>query len=214
MKFTDIAKVAKRDKVCYIMTDLDGGQWVNTMAAVYRLEGLPQMNSDDFLNLLGVPENKKNKWEIGDMMDEAGLTKTDRPGEIELTADPAGISVFYNSMCMTPFYTPDGVLWMDEDLLEPVRKMDSQYLRFFLRGEKGRRMVAVKDGLILVAVISPVKMSDDFMDKVNIMWRKCRQERGWEGVYDDEISADDLYHGEGTESSEAEPADAGHGGED
>ena len=214
MKFTDIAKVAKRDKVCYIMTDLDGGQWVNTMAAVYRLEGLPQMNSDDFLNLLGVPENKKNKWEIGDMMDEAGLTKTDRPGEIELTADPAGISVFYNSMCMTPFYTPDGVLWMDEDLLEPVRKMDSKYLAFFLRGEKGRRMVAVKDGLILVAVISPVVMNDDFMDKINIMWRKCRQERGWEGVYDDEISADDLYHGEGAEDSEAEPADAGHGGED
>ncbi|MEI3522785.1 MAG: hypothetical protein V8Q36_00995 [Anaerotignum sp.] len=39
----------------------------------------------------------------------------------------------------------------------------------------------MKDGLILVAVISPVVMSDDFMDKVNIMWRKCRQERGWEG---------------------------------
>ena len=147
-------------------------------------------------------------------MDEAGLTKTDRPGEMELTADPAGISVFYNSMCMTPFYTPDGVLWMDEDLLEPVRKIDSHYLRFFLRGEKGRRMVAVKDGLILVAVISPVKMSDDFMDKINIMWRKCRQERGWEGVNDYEISANDLYHGEGAESSEAESADAGHGGED
>lgn len=214
MKFTDIAKVAKRDKVCYIMDDVDGSQWLNTMDAVYRLEGLPKMNSDDFLNLLGVPENKKNKWEIGDMMDEAGLTKTDRPGEMELTADPAGISVFYNSMCMTPFYTPDGVLWMDEDLLEPVRKIDSHYLRFFLRGEKGRRMVAVKDGLILVAVISPVKMSDDFMDKINIMWRKCRQERGWEGVNDYEISANDLYHGEGAESSEAESADAGHGGED
>ena len=75
-------------------------------------------------------------------------------------------------------------------------------------------MVAVKDGLILVAVISPVVMSDDFMDKVNIMWRKCRQERGWEGVEEYEISADDLYHGEGAESSETEPADAGHGGED
>lgn len=103
---------------------------------------------------------------------------------------------------------------MDEDLLEPVRKMDSKYLAFFLRGEKGRRMVAVKDGLILVAVISPVVMNDDFMDKVNIMWRKCRQERGWEGVEEYEISADDLYHGKGAESSESEPADVGHGGED
>ena len=172
------------------------------------------MTSDDFLNLLGVTEAKKGKWSKKDMMDTEGLTKQDRVEETELTADPAGISVFYNGMCLTPFYTTDGVLWMDEDLLEPVRKMDSKYLAFFLRGEKGRRMVAVKDGLILVAVISPVVMSDDFMDKVNIMWRKCRQERGWEGVKEYEISADDLYHGEGTESSEAEPADAGHGGED
>lgn len=214
MKFTDIARVAKRDKVCYIMDDVDGSQWLNTMDAVYRLEGLPKMTSDDFLNLLGVTETQKEKWSKKDMVDTEGVTKQDRVEETELTADPAGISVFYNGMFLTPFYTPDGVLWMDEDLLEPVRKMDSKYLAFFLRGEKGRRMVAVKDGLILVAVISPVVMNDDFMDKVNIMWRKCRQERGWEGVYDDEISADDLYYGEEPESSEPEPADAGDGGED
>lgn len=65
MKFTDIAKVAKRDKVCYIMDDVDGSQWLNTMDAVYRLEGLPKMNSDDFLNLLGVPENKKINGKSG-----------------------------------------------------------------------------------------------------------------------------------------------------
>lgn len=84
MKFTDIARVAKRDKVCYIMDDVDGSQWLNTMDAVYRLEGLPKMTSDDFLNLLGVPEDKKNKWESGEMFDEAGLKKTDRFGEVEL----------------------------------------------------------------------------------------------------------------------------------
>lgn len=39
MKFTHISKVAKRDKVCYIMDDVDGSQWLNTMDAVYRLEG-------------------------------------------------------------------------------------------------------------------------------------------------------------------------------
>lgn len=214
MKFLDIARVAKKNKACIIMTDLDGGQWVSNGYAVYRLEGLPEMTSDDFLNLLGVTETQKEKWSKKDMVDTEGVTKQDRVEEVELTADPAGISVFYNGMYLTPFYTTDGVLWIDEDLLEPVRKMDSKYLAFFLRGEKGRRMVAVKDGLILVAVISPVVMNDDFMEKVNIMWRKCRQERGWEGVEGYEISADDLCDREGAESSEPEPADAGHGGED
>lgn len=61
MKFTDIARVAKRNKACIIMTDLDGGQWVSNGYAVYRLEGLPEMTSDDFLNLLGLTETQKEK---------------------------------------------------------------------------------------------------------------------------------------------------------
>ena len=104
------------------MTDLDGGQWMSNGYAVYRLEGLPKMTSDDFLNLLGVTETQKEKWSKKDMVDTEGVTKQDRVEETELTADPAGISVFYNGMYLTPFYTTDGVLWMDEDLLEPVRK--------------------------------------------------------------------------------------------
>ena len=214
MKFTDIAKVAKRGKVAYIMEDLEGGQWVNTTEAIYRLEGLPKMTSDDFLNLLGVPENKKSKWETGDRIDEAGLTKQDRVAERELTADPAGISIIYNNMLLTPFYISDGIVWMDEELLEPVRRIDSQYLRFFLRGKKGRRMIAVKDGLILVAVIAAVKMSEDLAEKIETMWRQCVMESNREGAWMYESSDDDLCFGEGAEDSEAEPADAGDGGED
>lgn len=214
MKFNDIARVAKRNKIVYIMEDLEGSQWVNTMEAIYRLEGLPKMTSDDFLNLLGVPENKKDKWERGDRIDLEGLTKQDRVAERELTADPAGISIVYNNMLLTPFYVSDGIVWMDEELLEPIRRMDSQYLRFFLRGQKGRRMIAVKDGLILVAVIAAVKMSEDLAEKIETMWRQCVMESNWEGAWMYENSDDDFCFGERTENNTAEPADAGHGGED
>ncbi|MBM6829993.1 hypothetical protein H9X85_10880 [Anaerotignum lactatifermentans] len=196
------------------MEDLEGSQWVNTMEAIYRLEGLPKMTSDDFLNLLGVPENKKDKWERGDRIDLEGLTKQDRVAERELTADPAGISIVYNNMLLTPFYVSDGIVWMDEELLEPIRRMDSQYLRFFLRGQKGRRMIAVKDGLILVAVIAAVKMSEDLAEKIETMWRQCVMESNREGVWMYENSDDDFCFGERTENNTAEPADAGHGGED
>ena len=208
----DIAKVAKRDKTAIIVTDYNNQQWVKTIGAIYKLEGLPEMTSDDFLNLLGVPENKKEKWISRDEEDVRGLTKADRLGEVELTADPAGISIFYNGMYLTPFYVADGIMWMDEELLEPIRKMDRTYLRFFLRGKKGSRMLAVKDGLILVAVISPVLMEEDLLEKVEKMYLQCRKDM--EGVEKYENGDDDLYNGEGTKKSEAEPTDAGHGGED
>lgn len=205
MKFTDIARVAKRDKVCYIMDDVDGSQWLNTMDAVYRLEGLPKMTSDDFLNLLGVPEDKKNKWESGEMFDEAGLTKTDRFGEVELTADPAGISVFYNGMYLTPFYVPGGVVWMDEELLAPIRRQKADYIRFFLRNERNGRCIAVKDGLILIAVIAAYRMEDVFFGKINTLWQQCSMQRMQGEVRIDESGDDDICNREGTESSETMP---------
>lgn len=53
MKFADIAKRAKATKIACVLTDENGVQWVNVGAAVYRLEGLPKMSSEDFLRLAG-----------------------------------------------------------------------------------------------------------------------------------------------------------------
>ena len=58
MKFADIAKRAKAMKIACVLTDENGVQWVNVGAAVYRLEGLPKMSSEDFLRLAGVSEEK------------------------------------------------------------------------------------------------------------------------------------------------------------
>ena len=58
MKFADIAKRAKATKIACVLTDENGVQWVDVGAAVYRLEGLPKMSSEDFLRLAGVSEEK------------------------------------------------------------------------------------------------------------------------------------------------------------
>ena len=58
MKFADIAKRAKQTRIACVLTDENGVQWVDVGAAVYRLEGLPKMDSEDFLRLAGVSEDK------------------------------------------------------------------------------------------------------------------------------------------------------------
>ena len=57
MKFSDITKVAKRFRYAVIVTDAGNNQWCLTGAAAYKLEGLPNLTADDFLNIIGIAES-------------------------------------------------------------------------------------------------------------------------------------------------------------
>lgn len=90
MKFADIAKRAKATKIACVLTDENGVQWVNVGAAVYRLEGLPKMNSEDFLRLAGVSEEKIGSFYVeGNNVPETSL-RNETGDEIALTSDMAG----------------------------------------------------------------------------------------------------------------------------
>lgn len=174
MKFSDITKVAKRFRYAVIVTDAGNNQWCHTGAAAYKLEGLPYLTADDFLNIIGIAETKKCKWYLGDRQDEAGLFKIDRLGEQELTGDMAGVSILYNGHKLMPFYLAEGVVWLDVDLLVPVLNGKTEYLRFFLRNQNGRRTIAVKDGLVLIAVIGEFPLDQGLYEHVKLMWQQCQ----------------------------------------
>ena len=138
------------------------------------MEGLPNLTADDFLNIVGIAEAKKCKWYLGDRQDEAGLFKTNRLGEQELTGDMAGVAILYNGHKLMPFYLAEGVVWLDVDLLVPVLNGKTEYLRFFLRNQNGRRTIAVKDGLVLIAVIGEFPLDQGLYEHVKLMWQQCQ----------------------------------------
>ena len=89
MKFADIAKRAKATKIACVLTDENGVQWVDVGAAVYRLEGLPKMSSEDFLRLAGVSEEKIGSFYVeGNNVPETSL-RNETGDEIALTSDMA-----------------------------------------------------------------------------------------------------------------------------
>lgn len=179
MKFTDIAKRAKATKMVRIITDEAGEQWVNTGAATYKLEGLPRMDEDDFLRLAGVAEDKIDGfYKEREDITEAMLHSNDS-GEIELTSDMAGIVVDFDGFQLMPFYTIHGVVWVDVGQMAPIIKGDTRYLRFFLRSYgygKGCR-IAVKDGLVMIALVDEYEMSEFLMKQIETLYKQCK-ERG------------------------------------
>ena len=76
-----------------------------------------------------------------------------------------------------PIYTMDGLLWIDVELLAPTEKKEMGYRRFYIRERNGARMIAVKEGMILTAVIMECKVEDtDLADALKILVERCRAE--------------------------------------
>jgi hypothetical protein len=176
MKFADIAKRAKQTRIATVLTDENGVQWVHVGTAIYRLEGLPKMDSEDFLRLVGVPEEKMGKFfQEAEIATGASILR-DRGDEIELTSDMAGLVIDLDGDRLMPFYTAlHGVIWLDVKNVEPIIKDDSGYLRFFLRSTERGWVVAAKDGLLLIAIIPERRMSEFLYKQVRALWMQCEQ---------------------------------------
>ena len=189
MKFSKIAALAKREKTAILMRDADGVQWLGTGSAAYMLEGMPPLNTDTVLTVMGVPEDKKSTWFSVEKEDKGKLLENDVPGEEEVTADNAGISVIYGGKLLMPIYTMMGMVWIDAELLAPTDRKEAGYRRFFIRCmENGTRVVAVKEGLVLTAVIMECRIeSNDLADALDTLAGRYRLQKTMEERKENDI---------------------------
>ena len=79
MKFSKIAALAKRNKTAILMRDADGAQWLGIGSAAYMLEGMPPLDTDTVLTVMGVPEDKKSTWFSVEKEDRGKLLENDVP---------------------------------------------------------------------------------------------------------------------------------------
>ncbi len=189
MKFSKIAALAKREKTAILMRDADGVQWLGTGSAAYMLGGVPPLDTDTVLTVMGVPEDKKSTWFSVEKEDRGKLLENDVPGEEEVTADNAGISVIYGGKLLMPIYTMMGMVWIDAELLAPTDRKEEGYRRFFIREmENGIRAVAVKEGLVLTAVIMECRIeSNDLADALDTLAGRYRLQKTMEERKENDI---------------------------
>lgn len=178
MKFSKIAAIMKKTKTAILMTDEDGVQWLSSGAAIYRLDGMPTLDEDTVLTVLGVADDAKDKWCTATFRGEGGLLADYTADEEEITAEDADISVIYNGHLLTPIYTMNGMLWLDTTLLAPTEKKDMDYRKFFVRRTGKGRCIAVKEGMVLTAVIMELDMWKDsgLSDRLKNMAYCCQAE--------------------------------------
>lgn len=178
MKFSKIASIVKKSKTAILITDADGMQWLSNGAAAYRLENMPTLDEDTVLTIMNVSDDARDKWYTAMRETKDSLYQDFAEGEEEITAEDAGITIIHNGKLLTPIYTIEGMLWVDAALLAPTEKKDMEYRTFFVRKSGGHRAIAVKDGMILIAVIMELNAWDDtsLSDGLKNLLERCRAE--------------------------------------
>lgn len=152
MKFKAIEKICKDKKRAAIFDGEE--QWLGDGVAAYVLRGAPLLDKRNILTMFDVPGDKWDDWHITmtNLPESLCFDDTD-PGEQEVHYYDLGIS--YGGKELRLFDTPDGIAAIEEKYLAPIRD-HAAYLHFYLRTERtGLRYFAVKDGLLLAAVLLP-----------------------------------------------------------
>ena len=177
MKFTEIGKMAKRNKTVILETGIDGTQWVNVYEAVFKMDGVPYMTADEFLTMIGVSEKGRADWNMGEAttMTYAGSERE----AVEITSDMAGITIHYNGRDLMPFYTADGVVFFDNFYIFPLLVDGGRYIHYFLldRGYS-RRVLIVQDGIFPIAYIKEYAETDLLSLKIKILHEQVQAEKG------------------------------------
>lgn len=151
MKAKKIYAIAKNTNTLNVWTAEDGRQFFNFGNALYLIDGMPQMENEEFLAYLDVPKAKRDEWDVAMNPADESLVSDASDNDRELKPD--AVSILVGGRHMVAFHADGGgVLWLDNDKLSPLAAAE---WRFFLRArESGETYIAVFEGLYLVALLT------------------------------------------------------------
>jgi hypothetical protein len=178
------------------MQDEDGQQWLSIGCAAYRLENMPLLDKDTVLTVMGISDDTRTKWLTKRLEEPSRILKNDLPDEVEITAEDAGITVIWGGKLLTPIYTFDGVVWIDTELMAPTVKKEEGYKRYFIRWSGKSRAIAVKDGMVLSAIIMEFKQGGSkLFEALDTLTDRCRAEERRTAAEEDASEAAEMLGG-------------------
>ncbi len=160
MKFKPILGFCKEQKTIVIEYTTDFEWWLGNGDAMYCLTNIQRLDGDEILTIMDIAESAKGKYSIINAKDfskdkyKKDIFENDYPGETEIIPEP--IKLISNGDVAQPFVTFGGIKFINTKYLKPLA--EEQYgLRYFERG----KLIAIKSGLILVALIAPMNVVNE-----------------------------------------------------
>ncbi len=180
MKIKKLSTILKKRKRAIIFERQSSNgivfQYISDGSALYPIYGLPRLRKESLLTILDIPQEKWSDWHVSVKDGPEGMNLTD-VDETESQAFPTFYSLQVGEKTMMPLETEyNGVLFLDRKYLNPIS--DAAGFSYFKRQDKaGNDYIAVKEGLLILAVIMPVRMvTPDFCERTREFQLRCTKE--------------------------------------
>lgn len=183
MKLSKYAKLVKRTGELILLRVDNAGVWLGTGTGLYRCEGVPEtIDVGTIQVLLDFDEKTKERVHamVEDNMDPGdvyGMDICDFNSE-EQHVQRYGFAINYKGTYVNVMICENGdLLFVDETLLAPVSDIleKSEYAQLTARkARNGERYLVVKDGMITVAAVMPVKfLNQEFFADLQDFEGRC-----------------------------------------
>lgn len=148
-------------------------QYMSDGVAIYPLEGLPFINEQYVCAMYDISDKKAEKMffrNINGLPAEIDLSDSVKT---ESVATLMGISVIIAGISHTAILTERGLMFIEGKYLSPLSDIDSRYLQFYLRYNiNNKPIIAVKNGMVLVAMIHPIVISKEFVNSLEELYKQ------------------------------------------
>lgn len=161
MKVKKAVDICKKRNIIRLY-DSDDGQWLSDGSAVYPLFELPDFTEETICLAYDINMKKAASMVISryPALPE-GIDFSDAPkNEKQVVEGPMELN--YKGQWLKPIVTSQGIEFINGEYLKPLSDISDQGLLFFERiTDNGNKYFAVKQGLLIVAIIFPMRVIDE-----------------------------------------------------
>jgi len=184
MKLKALGTLCKRKKYFCLYNQLDQnrinadenirGQWLGTKGAIYPLEGLPQLTTENIVAMFDITEKQREK--IFFKTDIFPIhVNVDDLWEDEILLDRELFEMYYNGLTIRPVITSNGIEFLDSSFFAPLADVEDSISLYERKTSEGKTFFAVKMGFMIVAVFFPLNIIEEkLVDNVETLAKKFR----------------------------------------
>lgn len=139
-------------------------QYIGDGGGMYSIDDLPILDEASVLAVFDVPEKQRGDWYVRREPIPSGINFDDADRN-ERIADELGIEIRYKEKSMKPVMTSKGTVLIDAGYLDPIQGTLDMTELYERETDYGTTYITAKAGLIVQALIAPVRPTSEELKK-------------------------------------------------
>lgn len=176
MKIQKIISICKKKKALILFDDKQRNiQWISDGHCIFPLNDMAEFNMQTLCKAYDITETQQSKMLLRDHEQLPEIFDYSDSNNFETEVFKHSIMLLKDGTSVIALITDEGAVFINSIYLTPLSDYVGDDLKFFQRtAANGTTYFAVKNGLLLVGIITPVEViNKNFIEELNYLKNTC-----------------------------------------